>query len=120
MITGSFREKEIYTKLISLKNGLNEFEIAEKELPIGICRFTVSEDKIPLAERIVFTNENKQMNVKITPSKKNYLPREKVIVNVETTDENGKPIPANLVISVVDDKLWTYADDKQNHIISWF
>lgn len=120
LITGSFREKEIYTKLISLKNGLNEFEIAEKELPIGICRFTVSEDKIPLAERIVFTNENKQMNVKITPSKKNYLPREKVIVNVETTDENGKPIPANLVISVVDDKLWIYADDKQNHIISWF
>ncbi len=54
LITGSFREKEIYTKLISLKNGLNEFEIAEKELPIGICRFTVSEDKIPLAERIVF------------------------------------------------------------------
>lgn len=120
LITGSFREKEIYTKLISLKNGLNEFEISEKELPIGICRFTVSEDKIPLAERIVFTNENKQMNVKITPSKKNYLPREKVIVNVETTDENGKPIPANLAMSVVDDKLWIYADDKQNHIISWF
>lgn len=120
LITGSFREKEIYTQSISLKYGLNEFEIAEKELPIGICRFTVSEDKIPLAERIVFTNENKQMNVKITPSKKNYLPREKVIVNVETTDENGKPIPANLAISVVDDKLWTYADDKQNHIISWF
>lgn len=119
LITGSFREKEIYTRSILLKNGLNEFEIDEKELPIGICRFTVTENEIPLAERIVFTNENRQMNVKIIPSKKNYLPREKVTVNVETTDENGKPIPANLAISVVDDKLWTYADDKQNHIISW-
>lgn len=119
LITGSFREKEIYSKTLSLKSGVNEFEIIEKELPIGICRFTVSEGEIPLAERIVFANENKQMNVKITPSKKNYLPREKVIVNVETTDENGKPIPANLAMSVVDDKLWTYADDKQNHIISW-
>ncbi|MBW7674930.1 TonB-dependent receptor plug domain-containing protein [Chryseobacterium chendengshani] len=119
VIIGSFREKEIYTKSISLKNGLNEFEIAEKELPIGICRFTITENRIPLAERIVFANENKQMNVKITTSKKNYLPREKVTVNVETTDENGKPIPANLAMSVVDDKLWTYADDKQNHIVSW-
>jgi len=120
LITGSFREKEIYSKTLSLKSGVNEFEIIEKEFPIGICRFTVSEGKIPLAERIVFANENKQMNVKITPSKKNYLPREKVTVHVETTDENGKPIPANLGMSVVDDKLWTYADDKQNHIISWF
>jgi hypothetical protein len=42
-----------------------------------------------------------------------------VILNIETTDENNKPIPANLALSVVDDKLWTYADDKQNHILSW-
>ncbi|ANF51986.1 hypothetical protein A0O34_16355 [Chryseobacterium glaciei] len=119
VVKGSFREKEVYTKSFSLKNGLNEFQISESELPIGISRFTVFEGQIPLAERIVFANENKQMNVKIMPIKKNYLPREKVIVNVETTDENNQPIPANLAMSVVDDKLWTYADDKQNHIISW-
>lgn len=119
IITGNFRGKEIYFKTMSLKQGLNQIEIPENELPVGICRFTVLENNIPLAERIVFTNENKQLKVKITPTKKNYLPREKVIVNVETTDENNQPIPANLSMSVVDDKLWTYADDKQNHILSW-
>ncbi|SIQ57820.1 TonB-dependent receptor plug domain-containing protein [Chryseobacterium indoltheticum] len=119
LIKGNFRGKEIFSKAMNLKKGLNELEISEKELPIGICRFTVIENNIPLAERIVFSNENKQMKVKITPTKKNYLPREKVIVNVETTDENDQPVPANLAMSVVDDKLWTYADDKQNHIISW-
>lgn len=119
IISGNFRGKEIYSKTMSLKQGLNQIEISENELPIGICRFTVSENNIPLAERIVFTNENKQMKVKITPTKKNYLPREKVIVNIETTDENNQPIPANLSMSVVDEKLWTYADDKQNHILSW-
>ncbi|MET3536168.1 TonB-dependent receptor plug domain-containing protein [Chryseobacterium limigenitum] len=119
VVKGSFREKDVYSQSISLKKGLSEFQISESELPIGICRFTVLEGEIPHAERIIFANENKQMNVKITPVKKNYLPREKVIVNVETTDENNQPIPANLAISVVDDKLWTYADDKQNHIISW-
>lgn len=119
LIKGNFRGKEIFSKAMNLKKGLNELEISEKQLPIGICRFTVIENNIPLAERIVFSNENKQMKVKITLTKKNYLPREKVIVNVETTDENNQPIPANLAMSVVDDKLWTYADDKQNHILSW-
>lgn len=118
-IKGSFREKEIYSKTISLKKGLNQFEISENGLPIGICRFTVFEGNFPLAERIVFTNENKQMNMKVKPVKQNYLPREKVVLNIETTDENNKPILGNLAISVIDDKLWTYADDKQNHIISW-
>lgn len=118
-IIGNFRDKEVFSKSLNLKQGLNFLEIPEKELPIGITRFIVIENNIPLAERIVFANENKQMKVKITPTKKNYLPREKVIVNVETTDENNQPIPANLSMSVVDDKLWTYADDKQNHILSW-
>ncbi|CAD7797595.1 TonB-dependent receptor SusC [Chryseobacterium aquaeductus] len=119
VISGNFRGKEIFSKMMALKKGLNLIELSEKELHIGICRFTVLENNIPLAERIVFTNENRQLKVKITPTKKNYLPREKVIVNVETTDENNQPIPANLSMSVVDDKLWTYADDKQNHILSW-
>ncbi|MCX8523820.1 TonB-dependent receptor plug domain-containing protein [Chryseobacterium formosus] len=119
LIIGNFKEKEVFSKSLSLKQGLNVIDISEKELSIGIIRFTVIENKIPLAERIVFANENTQMKVKITPTKKNYLPREKVIVNVETTDENNQPIPANLSMSVVDDKLWTYADDKQNHILSW-
>ncbi|WP_144282213.1 TonB-dependent receptor plug domain-containing protein [Chryseobacterium echinoideorum] len=119
VISGNFREKEIYTKNLSLKKGLNQIEIFEKELPIGICRFTISENNSPLAERIVFTNESKQMKVKVSPLKKNYLPREKAIINIETTDENNQPIPANLAVSVIDDKLWTYADDKQNHILSW-
>lgn len=119
-IIGNFREKEVFSKSLSLKQGLNILEIPERELPVGIIRFTVIENHIPLAERIVFANENKQMKVKITPTKKNYLPREKVIVNIETTDENNQPIPANLSMSVVDDKLWTYADDKQNHILYGF
>ncbi|WP_312076399.1 TonB-dependent receptor plug domain-containing protein [Chryseobacterium sp.] len=118
-VKGSFREKEVYAKDLMLKKGFNQIEISEKEFPVGICRFTVFENEIPLAERIVFTNENKQLKVKMTPVKKNYLPREKVVVDIETLDENNKPIPANLGVSVVDDKLWTYADDKQNHILSW-
>jgi hypothetical protein len=59
------------------------------------------------------------MQVKITPNKNSFIPREKVELNIETLDENGKPIAANLGLSVIDDKLWTYADDRQNNIFSW-
>lgn len=119
ILKGSFREKEVYTKALSLKIGSTTLKIPEKDFPMGICRFTVLEDNIPLAERIVFTNKVNQLNVKVKPVKQYYLPREKVILDIETTNENNKPVPANLGVSVVDDKLWTYADDKQNHIISW-
>ncbi|MEC3875596.1 TonB-dependent receptor plug domain-containing protein [Chryseobacterium salviniae] len=118
-LRGSFREKEIYHKIIPVKNEITQLEIPENDLPAGICRFTVYEDNIPLAERIIFTNENRQVNIKVKPVKQNYLPREKVVLHIETTDENNRPVPANVALSVVDDKLWTYADDKQNHIISW-
>jgi TonB-dependent SusC/RagA subfamily outer membrane receptor len=119
VLKGSFREKETYNQSFSLQKGVNRFDISENELPAGISRFTVFEDEHPLAERIVFTNEDRQMNVKIKPVKKNSLPREKVVLDIETTDHTGKPVPANLAMSVVDDKLWTYADDQQNHILSW-
>ncbi|NIF06562.1 TonB-dependent receptor plug domain-containing protein [Chryseobacterium sp. Tr-659] len=119
VLNGSFRGKEIYNKTLTLKKGSSQLNIPEKELPAGICRFTVSENTVPLAERIVFTNKDQQMTVKITPVKKHYLPREKVILDIETTDHNNNPVSGNLAISVVDDKLWTYADDKQNHILSW-
>ncbi len=119
VLKGFFRGKEIYSKEITLKNGINLLELPEKDFPAGICRFTILENNIPLAERIVFTNKNQQMNIKVKPVKEYYQPREKVILNIETADINNKPVPANLAVSVVDDKLWTYADDKQNHIISW-
>ncbi|KAA0128440.1 TonB-dependent receptor plug domain-containing protein [Chryseobacterium sp. SN22] len=118
-IKGNFRGKEVYSRPAVMNKGENFVELPEKDLPAGICRFTVYENCIPQAERIVFANEDRRMQVKIEPSKKNYLPREKVTLDIETTDENGSPVPANLAMAVVDDKLWTYADDKQNHILSW-
>ncbi|TZF99306.1 TonB-dependent receptor plug domain-containing protein (plasmid) [Chryseobacterium panacisoli] len=118
-LNAGFRGKELFTKDLLLKKGNNSMEIDEKDFPTGICRFTVQENNIPLAERVLFTNKENRLNIKVKPVKQHYLPREKVMLDIETTDENNRPVPANLGLSVVDDKLWTYADDKQNHIISW-
>ena len=119
ILKGNFRGKEVYAKTLSLKNGTNAFEVPEKDFPTGIIRFTLLENNATLAERIVFTNKMNQLTIKVKPTKQYYLPREKVVLDIETTGENDRPVPANLALSVVDDKLWTYADDKQNHIVSW-
>lgn len=120
ILKGSFRGKEVFSKVLLLKTGTSQFDLPEKDFPVGICRFTVLENNAPVAERIVFTNKTTQLKIKVKPVKQYYLPREKVELDIETTDENNKPVTANLGLSVVDDKLWTYADDKQNHIVSWF
>ena len=98
----------------------SEIEFNENIFPSGIPRFTVfDENKNPLAERVVFVNKNQNVEISIKPDKNEYLPREKVVFDIETKDFNGKPISSNLSMSVLDDKLFSYADDRQNHLISW-
>lgn len=111
----------IYTATdLTLKKGTQTIEINQTLFPVGIARFTLAQKNgLPLAERLVFLNKNKTLRVKISTDKSQYLPREKVVLTIKTTDDKGVPLPSNLSLSVMDDKLWSYADDKQDHILSW-
>ena len=85
----------------------------------GVARITVFDaDLEPLAERIVFRNRRHGLKVKITPDKEGYVPREQVALHVETTDHRGNPMPADLALSVVDDTVISFADDKKGHLVS--
>lgn len=117
-VEAGFRGETVETKNDVSTN--SEIEFNENIFPSGIARFTVFDsNKNPVAERVVFVNKNQNVQISIKPNKSEYLPREKVVFNIETKDFNGKPIPSNLAMSVFDDKLFSYADDRQNHIISW-
>ena len=119
-LVGQTKSVNFYTKEILLQNGENNIEINESEFPVGIAQFTLfNVNNVPLAERLMFLNAGKNLQVKISSNKKKYMPREKVTLTITTLDENGKPIPSNFSLAVMDDKLWTYADDKQDHIFSW-
>jgi len=111
----------VYTvKELSVKKGRQTIEIDQTLFPTGIARFTLSrKNGLPLAERLVFLNKYNTLQVKISTDKLQYLPREKVILTLKTTDSKGMPLPSNLSLAVMDDKLWSYADDKQDHILSW-
>jgi len=120
VLTGKSKEIACYTKQLMLKKGLNTLEVDEQLFPLGIAQFTLSTvSGTPLAERLIFLNEQRQLSVTIATDKQRYKPREKVKLTLTTKDDTGAPIPSNFSLAVVDDKLWSFADDKQDHIYSW-
>lgn len=104
----------------SIAKGEKVVKIFTKDMPIGITRFTIkNQNKIPIAERLVFLNKDRQLNIEISTDKENYETREKVTVHLKTMDKKGKPIPSNISLAVADNKLLSFADDKQDNILSY-
>jgi hypothetical protein len=113
------RGEAYFMREINVTRGKNEYIVPLTKFPIGVAQITLFDSRdIERAERLVFVNKNKQMNIEIKTDKEKYLPREKVKMTLKVTDERGLPIPANLSMSVVDDKLLSFADDKSSNILS--
>ncbi|MEO1033500.1 MAG: TonB-dependent receptor plug domain-containing protein [Bacteroidota bacterium] len=94
--------------------------LATRDLPIGITKFSIkNEYGSTFAERLVFLNPHKKLNINLSLDKAIYDTREKVKLTVKTFDHQKNPIPANLSIAVADNKLLSFADDKQDHILSY-
>ncbi|MDD2245707.1 MAG: hypothetical protein PHI70_01020 [Proteiniphilum sp.] len=76
-----------------------------------IAQFTLFNHHMqPVAERLVYILPEKKLNITVTPDKQSYLTREKVTLNIKTTDETGKPVQANLGMSVFDEAYANPAD----------
>lgn len=119
-LTGQSKNDVYYDKEIILQKGEQLIDIDPVNFPSGIARFTISDlQHLPLAERIIFLHPDRTLQVKLTADKSMYTPREKVTLYLKTLDEKGTPVPSNFSLSVIDDKLWSLADDKQDHILSW-
>jgi hypothetical protein len=85
----------------------------------GIARVTVlDESYAPLAERLVYRNRRAGMKVDVRAHRPTYSPREQVTLAVTTTGGGGQPVAAELAMSVVDDTVVSFADDKTGHMLS--
>lgn len=101
------------------QKGWNFYNFSTEKFPIGISQITLFDGKgIARAERLVFVNQAKQLSIKITADKPLYKPREKVTLNIRTLDTDGLPVSSDLALSVVDDNLLAFADDKQGNILA--
>lgn len=77
----------------------------------GIAEFTLYNEQLqPVSERLVYIHPGKQLKIVAEPEKKSFLTRERVSVKIKVTDDNGKPVRANLGISVYDQAYDNLAD----------
>ena len=89
-------------KTIPTKKGLL-MKIPKNKFPQGVVQFTVFDEKgVPRCERVVFLKKDKQLNISILSNKEKYSPREKVIIDINAKDENGKPIEGDFSVAVSD------------------
>lgn len=119
LLTSSMREQEIFREWVSIGNQPARIALPSRNWPVGIARITASSSVGQmLAERLCFLHPTQTMSIAVETDKPIYSPREKVTMSITTSNADG-PVPANLSVAVVDDKLWTLANDKQDHILSW-
>ena len=118
-LVGQSHGEIVYSKTLELRRGDNPVEVSTEKFPAGIAVFTLFDNNgLEQCERLVFLNRKKGLNIKIKPNKSRYQPRENVELLIQTTDDQGKLVPAKISVAVVDDQLITFADDKQDNILS--
>ena len=118
-IIGQVRGKIYYATAINVKPGQNKLVIPISNFPIGVAQFTLFDGKgIARAERLTFVNKNKQLHIDVRTDKDKYLPRENVKMTVSVVDDNGVPMPGNFSMSVVNDQLLSFADDRSGNVLS--
>ncbi|HEX6226018.1 MAG TPA: MG2 domain-containing protein, partial [Chryseolinea sp.] len=118
-LTATVHGELVYSQELGLQSGTNRVNISTGNFPAGIAVFTLfNESGLEQCERLVFLNNHKSLTIKLEPDKKQYQPRETVKLKITTLDEKGQPNSAKLSISVIDDQLTSFANDKQDNIIS--
>jgi hypothetical protein len=83
-------------------------------LPQGIAELTLfNNNLVPVAERLVYINQDRKLNITTWYTKEVYPTRGKVSLKITAKDEDGYPVVANLGVSVFD-KLYQNPRDSSN------
>jgi len=96
-----------FTQNIIFESVLNKqklFSFLTSSYPVGLYTLTLlSDNNMPLAERIIFLNKYKKLHFSIKTDKEIYQPREKVNMTIQSTDYKGNPASANISLAVAEE-----------------
>ncbi|MBN2891205.1 MAG: TonB-dependent receptor plug domain-containing protein [Bacteroidales bacterium] len=119
-LVATIRDSLKYIERVDLKAGNNKISIPCNNFSDGIVRITLfNAAGTPECERLIYYGEISPMNVEIKLKKDKFAKDELTDIEIITTS-NNKPVSANLSLAIIDDKNITFADDKQDNILSWF
>jgi hypothetical protein len=102
-LTGSAYGKLRFISALKLTPDSSEVKIPVEFLPEGISRLTLLNDFFkPVCERLVYADKRERFKIEVKADSLHYGARSKVTLHLRTTDCTGKPLPANLSLSVTD------------------
>ena len=92
-----------------------EIKVAQKDFSQqGIAEFALLDSTLsPIAERLVYINSNNKLSIEARLTKEKYETREKAVLNLKVTDENGQPVVSHMGVTVFD-KIYQINHDPQN------
>lgn len=94
-------------------------QVPTVSFPKGIIKVTIANNKMQtLAERLVFVNQQKSLNISYELNSVNFTTKENVVVKFKVTDHKGLPVQASLGMSVVDEIYASVFDE--DHMLSFF
>ncbi|QMU29653.1 TonB-dependent receptor plug domain-containing protein [Adhaeribacter radiodurans] len=116
VITGISRDALQYSEAIKIQPGKTfRFTVAKAKFPTGIVRFNLARaNGEPIAERLLFADNQDDLNVTLTADKKGYNGRDKVTMQLVAQDKKGKPVATDFALAVTDAELVKQAKNGLN------
>jgi hypothetical protein len=90
--------------------GANEVSVIPDAAADGVIRLAIYDYSVtppePVAQRLVYRRPARRLRVRLADRRERYAPGGHASLSLLVTDENDKPVPAVLGVSVVDAALW--------------
>lgn len=106
------RGEFIYPLTDSPLNSPGEYYIAPENIPKGLLSLELYNSAgYFLAGKLLFQKGGEYLNIKLNTDKENYSAREKIKVSIEISDNNGRPVEAELsVFSAINSGISSYTN----------
>ncbi len=113
-VTLQQREQEVAMQQVELAAGGSKELTFSPGAADGVLRATVwSAEGTPLAERLVFRQPARAVQVQLSADAKQYVPGGKATIRLKTCDETGRPISAVVGVTATDDSVLELIDKRE-------
>lgn len=117
-------EKIYWSKVVPIQGNATsvEFPVAANFAPNAYLCVTLIHDKQLMdgSKRINVDLDKKLLQVSVTPDREVLKPREEVVYTIKTASSEGKPVPANVSLAVVDEAVFAIREDTDDIVKAFY
>ncbi len=108
-----------YVSKTKLDKPILSTTLPKKRFPTGILQLTLfSPDYQPMAERLIFIQNNDNLKFRVSTDKTEYSSREKVKMALEVKDDKGNPVQGSFSVAITDYTKVPVNESDENSILS--